>query len=194
MATRQTALNVCDGCARDTFRNQIEIVQSERRRPGLDGDHGTLDLCADCAGRELYICRLCQSVHDDEHPCQRQREMLTALQRADERTSFYLRAHIGNYSLFLSGVFPDRIRFRAEVRGGPDVKYYDALGRTHFRAAGDHRLAQRYELAPIFNTLSERFETTRRALNDIAGRLFVIGDANIWLEPMFNVRRGETGS
>src|SRR5262249_43195550 len=42
-------------------------------------------------------------------------EMLSALQTADDRTSFYIRAHIGNYSLFLSGVFPDRIRFRAEA-------------------------------------------------------------------------------
>lgn len=99
-------------------------------------------------------------------------EMLSALQKADERTSFYIRAHIGNYSLFLSGVFPERIRFRAEARGFPDVKYYDALGRTHYGVASDHRLAQRYELAEVFNTLSERFETTRLALNDIADRLF----------------------
>src|SRR5436309_9340284 len=31
-------------------------------------------------------------------------EMLTALQKADERTSFFIRVHIGNHSLFLSGV------------------------------------------------------------------------------------------
>ena len=73
-------------------------------------------------------------------------EMLSALQTADDRTSFYIRAHIGNYSLFLSGVFPERIRFRAEARGFPDVKYYEGLGRTHYRVASDHRLAQRYEL------------------------------------------------
>ena len=111
-------------------------------------------------------------------------EMLSALNAADDRTSFFVRAHIGNYSLFLSGVFPERIRFRAEARGFPDVKYYDALGRAHFRAASDHRLAQQYAVAEIFNTLSERFETTRRALNDIADRLFSIGDANYSLETL----------
>ncbi len=110
-------------------------------------------------------------------------EMLSALQTADERTSFYIRAHIGNYSLFLSGVFPERVRFRAEARGFPDVKYYDALGRTHYRVASDHRLAQRYELTAIFNTLSERFETTRLALNEIADRLFSI-EANYTLEKL----------
>ena len=44
-------------------------------------------------------------------------EMLAALQTADDTTGFYIRAHIGNQSLFMSGVFPDRIRFRSERRG-----------------------------------------------------------------------------
>jgi hypothetical protein len=115
--------------------------------------------------------------------------MLSALRAADDRTSFFIRAHIGNYSLFLSGVFPDRIRSRAEARGFPDVKYYDALGRTHFRAASDHRLAQKYDVASIFNTLSDRFETTRRALNDIADRLFSLGDTDYSLENLLGQKR-----
>ncbi|HTL71721.1 MAG TPA: hypothetical protein VL863_00355, partial [bacterium] len=53
-------------------------------------------------------------------------EMLAALQTADDHTRFQIRAHIGNYSLFLSGVFPDRIRERAERRGFPDLSYYVA--------------------------------------------------------------------
>lgn len=105
-------------------------------------------------------------------------EMLAALQTADERTSFQIRVHIGNYSLFLAGVFPERIRFRAEKKGFPHLKYYEALGRSQYRAACDHRLAQRYELANIFDTLSERFQATRRALNDISDRVFSLGDAN----------------
>src|SRR6266511_5278940 len=73
-------------------------------------------------------------------------EMLAALQTADDTTSFYIRAHIGNQSLFLSGVFPDRIRFRAERKGAPGLTYYEGLGRTNFRAASDHRLARKYDL------------------------------------------------
>jgi hypothetical protein len=113
-------------------------------------------------------------------------DMLAALQTADERTSFLIRVHIGNHSLFLSGVFPARIRFRAERRGFPDLKYYESLGRTHYRAASDHRLAHRYDVAGIFDTLSERFETTRLALNDIADRFFSIGDSNSALEGLLN--------
>src|SRR5262249_31294069 len=76
-------------------------------------------------------------------------EMLTALKTADDRTSFFIRVHIGNYSLFLSGVFPDRIRFRSEARGFPDLKYYEGMGRTQYRVASDHRLAHHYELSQV---------------------------------------------
>ncbi len=109
-------------------------------------------------------------------------EMLGALQTADDTTRFYIRAHIGNHSLFLSGIFPDRIRLRAEVRGAPDLKYYEELGRSNYRVASDHRLARKYDLDGIFNTLSERFKTTRLALNDLGERLITLGD----VEPAVN--------
>ncbi len=105
-------------------------------------------------------------------------EMLTALKAADDRTSFHIRVHIGNHSLFLSGVFPERIRKRAEARGFPGLSYYEGLGRTQYRMASDHRLARQYAMEKVLNTLSDRFETTRLALNDISERLFSIGDVN----------------
>ena len=89
-------------------------------------------------------------------------------------------------SLFLAGVFPDRIRFRAEARGFPDLKYYERLGRTQYRVASDHRLAERYEVAEVFSTLAERFQATRLALNDIADRLFSLGDTSNALETILN--------
>jgi hypothetical protein len=101
-------------------------------------------------------------------------EMLNALHGADDRTGFCIRAHIGNYSLFLAGVFPERIRFRAEARGFPDLRYYEGLGRAQYSMASDHHLAQRYDLAKVFATLAEQFKSTRLALNDISERLFSI--------------------
>ena len=94
-------------------------------------------------------------------------EMLSALQTADDTTRFFIRAHIGNHSLFMSGVFPDRIRHRAEYKGAPDLKYYEELGVASYRAARDHRLAHKYDVAEVYDVLAERFQTTRRALNDL---------------------------
>jgi len=113
-------------------------------------------------------------------------EMLAALRTADELTSFCIRAHMGNYSLFLAGIFPDRIRFRAEKKGFPDLKYYESIGQTQYRAASGHRLAQRYELAGIFDTLSERFQATRRALNEMSDRLVSLGDPNYQLDGLLS--------
>ena len=106
-------------------------------------------------------------------------EMLTALQTADDRTSFYIRAHIGNQSLFMAGVFPERIRARSERRGFPSLRYYEDLGRANYRAASNHRLAQTYDLVPIFEQLSSRFESTRLALNDLSDRIFSISDPEL---------------
>lgn len=113
-------------------------------------------------------------------------DMLAALQTADTTTSFYIRAHIGNYSLFLSGIFPDRIRFRTERRGAPDLKYYEGLGKANYRAASDHRLARKYDLDGIFNILAERFATTRLALNDLGDRLLNLSDVDASIKTLLN--------
>ena len=118
-------------------------------------------------------------------------EMLGALNTADERTSFFLRVHMGNYSLFLSGVFPGRIRFRAEARGFPDLRYYEEVGKVQYRMASDHKLAQRYELSEVYSTLAERFGATRLALNDIADRLFSLGDTDYSLEALLSAHRAK---
>jgi hypothetical protein len=111
-------------------------------------------------------------------------DMLTALQTADDTTGFYIRAHIGNQSLFLSGVFPDHIRFRAQRNGAPGLTYYEGLGRTNFRAASDHRLARKYDLDGIFDTLADRFLETRLALNDLRERLVSLGDHDVAMDQL----------
>jgi hypothetical protein len=114
-------------------------------------------------------------------------EMLAALQTVDDTTRFFIRAHIGNHSLFLSGVFPDRIRFRAETRGCPNLSYYEGLGRSNFKVASDHRLARKYDLDGIFNLLAERFQETRLALNDLRDRLISLGEPEF---PFDNLVKG----
>src|SRR6266446_987255 len=174
------------GCLRVSSRFYFYIlVRNVFRRADIH-DRAVADYVAEVLAEFARTERSRCIVPGQKNPLDYFFELLAALKTADDRTSFFIRVHIGNHSLFLSGVFPDRIRFRAEARGFPDLKYYEGLGRTHFRMASDHRLAQRYEVAKIFSTLSERFETTRLALNDIADRLFSIGDTNYSLEALLN--------
>lgn len=84
---------------------------------------------------------------------------------------FHLQVHLGNYSLWLAGLFPDYVAVRRRRRGGPDLPYYDALGRTGFGGAADHDLARRYGVAAIYRLAAERFPAVRQALNRLSDRV-----------------------
>lgn len=166
------------GCLRVSTRFYFYVLVRHVFKSSDIPDRSVADYVAELLAEFAHSERTRCVVPGQQNPLGYFFEMLAALQTADDRTRFHIRAHIGNYSLFLSGVFPDRIRFRAERRGFPDLKYYQTVGSTQFRAASDHRLARKYELSGIFSTLAERFEATRLALNDVADRLFSLGDPN----------------
>lgn len=86
--------------------------------------------------------------------------------------SFLARAHLGNYALWISGIFPDQIERRRWRRGGPDLDYFETMGQRGFRLAADHRLANAHGLAPVFVLASDRFPRVRLALNQVSDRLF----------------------
>jgi len=98
-------------------------------------------------------------------------EDLMGLDDAGER-AFLLRAHLGNYSLWLAGLFPDYIAARRSRKGGPDLPYYDELGRQGFRLAAEHRLAEHLGVATIYRAAAERFPTLRVAFNRLSDRVF----------------------
>lgn len=98
---------------------------------------------------------------------------------ADARRAFLLRAHLGNFSLWLSGVFPDHITARRERRGGPDLRYYEEMGARGFRLASDHQLAREWALAPIFDRAADSFERLRVGLNRLSDYVFFRG----WSSP-----------
>jgi hypothetical protein len=159
------------------------LVRQVFRRSGIEernvADY-VAEMLADFSNAEQMQLR----VNGQARPLDYFFEMLSALQNADDTTRFFIRAHIGNHSLFLSGVFPDRIRHRAEFKGAPSLGYYEELGSSSYRLARDHRLAAKYEVAEIFDVLAERFQTTRRALNDLGERLITIGDVDRAVDAM----------
>jgi hypothetical protein len=164
------------GCLRVSSRFYFYVlVRSVFRRADIP-DRAVADYVAELLAEFSRAERATCVVGGRTTPLNYLFEMLAALETADERTRFHIHVHIGNHSLFLSGVFPSRIRFRAEVRGFPEMNYYESIGRAQYRVASDHRLAQRYKMARVLETLSERFAATRRALNDLSERLLALGD------------------
>lgn len=97
--------------------------------------------------------------------------LLADVDDGDGRRSFLVRTHLGNYALWVSGLFPDHVEHRKWRRGGPDLDYYEEMGRRGFRLAADHRLAEDHGLATLFATAAERFGLLRAALNDVSDAL-----------------------
>jgi len=97
--------------------------------------------------------------------------LLADVDDPDGRRSFLVRTHLGNYALWLSGLFPDYIEHRKWRRGGPDLDYYEEMGRRGYQLAADHRLANEHGIATLFATAADRFGLLRAALNDVSDSL-----------------------
>jgi hypothetical protein len=97
--------------------------------------------------------------------------LLADVDDPDGRRSFLVRTHLGNYALWLSGLFPDYIEHRRWRRGGPDLEYYEEMGRKGYQLAAGHRLADDHGMATLFATAAERFGLLRAALNDVSDSL-----------------------
>lgn len=83
---------------------------------------------------------------------------------------FLLRVHLGNFSLWLSGLFPDFVVARVHRRGAPGLGFYEDWGAAGYRMASECQLAGRYDLSQIYCNVAERFSDVRRALNKISDR------------------------
>jgi hypothetical protein len=102
-------------------------------------------------------------------------DMLIALQRVPPEQAFLLRAHVGNYSLFVSGIFHENMQRRSE-RGGPDVRFYEQVGRSNYQLLSTHATARRCELNDVYEELADRFREIRCALNRLSDQLLNLDD------------------
>ncbi|HMC54061.1 MAG TPA: hypothetical protein VKH19_02725 [Gemmatimonadaceae bacterium] len=98
--------------------------------------------------------------------------LLDDVNDSDPRRAFLVRAHLGNRALWIAGLFPDYVEQRKWRRGGPDLSYFDELGKRGFELAAEHRLAEQYGMSDTYATIAARFGLLRVALNSISDRLF----------------------
>jgi hypothetical protein len=109
--------------------------------------------------------------HADDEQYDTIASMVRDIESADARRSFLVRAHMGNYALWLSGLFPDHIEYRRHRRGGPDLDYYEEMGRRGFTLAAEHRLASENGMATLFRAVADAFSRLRVALNRVSDEL-----------------------
>jgi hypothetical protein len=99
-------------------------------------------------------------------------DILEAIEQSRGEHEFRLRLHLGNYALWLAGVFPDHIAHRVQRRGAPPLSYYDELGAAGFRTAAASQMAQRHGLGDVLVCAADRFADVRAALNTLSDGLF----------------------
>jgi hypothetical protein len=98
-------------------------------------------------------------------------DIAAAADSSDPRRSFLARVHLGNYALWLSGVYPDHIEERRWRRGGPNLEYYESMGRKGYQLAAGHRLAKETGVSDFYALVAERFRVMRIALTSVSDAL-----------------------
>jgi hypothetical protein len=97
-------------------------------------------------------------------------DIVTAAESATGHTRFMLQAHLGDFALWLSGLFPDYITSRVQKRGAPGIQYYESLGASGYRNAAVSSDAARNGMNLVYSSCAEAFPDLRVALNTISDR------------------------
>jgi hypothetical protein len=100
-------------------------------------------------------------------------DLIGHLEGSDSRNRFLIRTHIGNYSLFLLGLFIDYIRENHKYgRYLTGVEYYESMGSVNYRMAADNQFAEQLDLVDVLTFMGDRFHDIRKSLNNISKEYF----------------------
>jgi len=97
-------------------------------------------------------------------------DIVSAADQSSGRKAFMLRAHLGEFALWLSGLFPDHIAAREQRRAAPPLAYYEELGSTGYRMAARFNEAEEAGIAELYRNCADFFPALRVALNRVADR------------------------
>ncbi len=145
------------------------LVRHALLEVGID-DRGTADYVASLLvefGRGARAYRVSESATDEYHYLV---DVVIKLAAADHREAFLLRSHLGNFSLWLSGLFPDYLEARTRRKGAPSIQYYERMGSTGYRLAAQSHEAESLGLNRTLTEVARHFGGVRMALNIMSDR------------------------
>jgi len=105
-------------------------------------------------------------------------DMISELRSADGRRRFLLRVHLGDFALWMSGLFPDYLEARTRRKGAPPISYFEELGATGYRGASESLEAGELGMDSVLLGVANQFSAIRTALNRISDRHFWPGSGN----------------
>ncbi len=99
-------------------------------------------------------------------------DLLAEMESAGVRERFLLSVHLGDYSLWVSGLFPQYVAARLRRRGAPSLSYYEDMGASGYSMAADSPEAERFGINGVLMAMARKFAGVRIALNRISDRYF----------------------
>lgn len=153
------------------------LVRQALLEGGMD-DRAVADYVASLVlgfGKGARAYRLSDETHEEFHYLV---DMVAEMDAAGDRRAFLLRAHMGNYSLWITGLFPDYVEARVQRRGAPPIRYYEEMGAVGYRMASESREAEALGMAALFRDVATHFRGVRTALNRVSDRYMWAGAAN----------------
>ncbi len=105
-------------------------------------------------------------------------DMVSELRSAEGRRRFLLRVHMGDFALWMSGLFPDYLEARTRRKGAPPISYFEELGATGYRGASESLEAGELGIDTVLRDVANHFSAVHTALNRISDRHFWPGSGN----------------
>ncbi len=152
------------------------MVRQSLLEAGVD-DRATADYVASVVTAFGKGTRAYRVSDDSEDEYRYLVDMVARMDVGDARERFLLRTHLGEYSLWLAGLFPDYVEARTRRRGAPSVDYYDRMGASGYWQAAESTEARTLGVEKVLGALAKRFNQARVALNNLSDRyLYPSGD------------------
>lgn len=97
-------------------------------------------------------------------------DMLIRMEKCTPEQAFAIQVHIGNLTLYLTGVFPENIELRTKRKGAPSLDFYERIGASQYALVSKHQIARKNHLDHVYQRLSGDFPRFRAALNQVSER------------------------
>ncbi len=105
-------------------------------------------------------------------------DMVSELRSAEGRRRFLLRVHMGDFALWMSGLFPDYLEARTRRKGAPPITYFEEWGATGYLGASESVEAGELGMDIVLRNVANQFSAVRSALNRISDRHFWPGSGD----------------
>ena len=147
------------------------LVRQALLEGGID-DETTSDYVASMLVSFGQAGRAYRISSEDESEFHYLADMVSELRSAGGRRRFLLRVHIGNFALWMSGLFPDYLEARTRRKGAPPITYFEQWGATGYLGASESLEAGELGMDTVLRDVANQFSAVRTALNRISDRHF----------------------